>query len=135
MIKYQPLTLGEIIKKMENCELKLRDEDKCVQFDFGTAIPTSLDSWRGIYSELALGYKLTGYDNSDAHWGDKKAKSLIFDLKEAIGKTFMGWKGGHFTMNESTTVWVANPGNSGNTGIVDVFDNEYSIFLITAYCE
>lgn len=32
-------------------------------------------------------------------------------------KEFTGWKGGEFTMDESTPVWVANAGNSGNTGL------------------
>lgn len=50
-------------------------------------------------------------------------------------KEFTGWKGGEFTMDESTPVWVANAGNSGNTGIIDVVDDGWRIILMTAYCE
>lgn len=131
------LTLGQIIEKLEKCGLTHGDknEPKQVDYDFGTAVPTSLDSWRGIYSELALGYRLSGYDNDDDHFAHATAENLLSELKSAIGKEFEGWKGGEFTMDENTPVWVANAGNSGNTGIVDVIDCGWRIILMTAYCE
>lgn len=131
------LTLGEIIERLEKCGLTYgeNDEPKQVDYDFGTAIPTYLDSWRGNYSELALGYKLSGYDNNEEHFAKTTAESLLSELKSAIGKEFTGWKGGEFTMDKSTPVWVANPGNSGNTGIIDVIDDGYRVVLMTAYCE
>lgn len=132
------LSLGELIEKIEECGLiscNGKDEPKTVEYDFGTAIPTTLDSWRGSYSELALGYKLTGYDNNDDHFGKITAEDLLKELQSAIGKEYTGWKGGEFIMDEDTPIWVANPGDSGNTGIVDVMDQGYKIVLITAYCE
>ena len=131
------LTLGQIIEKLEKCGLTHGDknEPKQVDYDFGTAVPTSLDSWRGNYSELALGYKLSGYDNNDEHFTQTTAETLLSELKSAIGKEFTGWKGGEFVMNEDTPVWVANSGNSGNTGIIDVVDDGWRIILMTAYCE
>lgn len=131
------LNLGELIQKLEKCELTWREEKepKNVCFDFGTAIPTTLDSWRGSYDELALGYKLSGYDNNDEHFSKTTAEALLNELKSAIGKEFTGWKGGEFHMNKSTRVWVANPGNAGNTGIVEVVDDGCRIILLTSYCE
>jgi len=134
------LTLGELIEKIKACGLTHGDEQepKLVYYDFGTAIPTDLDSWRGSYDELALGYRLTGYDvnssNGDHH-KECKAEDLLKNLESAIGKTFTGWKGGEFIMNENTPVWVDNPGNTSDTAIVNVFDDGWRIILITARCE
>jgi hypothetical protein len=131
------LTLGQIIEKLEKCGLTHgeKNEPKQVEYDFGTAIPTTLGSWRGSYSELALGYKLSGYDNNDGHFAQTTAETFLSELKSAIGKKFTGWKGGEFTMNKDTPVWVANAGNSGNTGIINVVDDGWRIILMTAYCE
>ena len=38
---------------------------------------------------------------------------LIAICKSAIGKTFEGWKGGSFEMDETTPVWIAERGESG----------------------
>lgn len=130
------LTLGQIIEKLEKCGLTHgeKDEPKQVQYDFGTAIPTTLDSWRGDYSELALGYKLSGYD-SEEHFAETTVETLLSELKSAIGKEFTGWKGGNYIMNEDTPVWVDNRGNAGNTGIIEIVDDRWRIILMTAYCE
>lgn len=127
------LSLGELIEKLDaTIDEK---EDKCVSFDFGTAVPTTLDSWRGSYDELALGYKLTGYDNNEDHFGSITNKALIEELKSAIGKEFTGWKGREFVMDESTPVWVDNAGNSSNTAIVGVLDDGWRVVLITSFTE
>ena len=134
------LSLGELIQKIKSCELTTPQSDsseevhKPVQFDFGTAIPTILDSWRGSYAELALGYELFGYDG-DADWGSMRIDTLLEDLESAVGKTYEGWKGGDYTMDLDTPVWVDNPGNSSNTAIVDVVDEGYQLILITQYQE
>jgi hypothetical protein len=131
------LSLGEIIEKLEKCGLTHGEENepKTVDYDFATAIPTFLDSWRGSYDELALGFKLSGYDNDEEHFAQTKAEDLLSELKSAIGKTFTGWKGGEYKMTKNTPVWVANSGNVNNTGIIDVIDDGYRIILMTAYCE
>jgi hypothetical protein len=133
----QQLSLGQLIEEIEKCGLKreYNGEDKVVHYDFGTAIPTVVDSWRGSYAELALGYCLTGYDNDREHLKEISAKDLLQNLKDAVGKTFTGWKGGDFRMSKETPVWVANPGNGGDTAIVGVLDNGWRLILITAYCE
>lgn len=130
------ISLGQLIEEIEKCGLETNDgEIKDVYFDFGTAIPTDLASWRGSYNELALGYRLCGYDNNNEHFADCKADKLLNHLKESLGKEYTGWKGGDFFMNKNTPIWVANQGNSGNTAIVGVLDDEWRLVLITSYCE
>jgi hypothetical protein len=129
------LSLGELIEKIEKLGLTYNEDEeaKKVYFDFGSAVPTTLDSWRGSYSELALGYKLSGYDNEDEHFANVIAEALLNELKSALNKSFVGWKGGDYTMGENTPVWVANQGNSGDTAIVDVIDDGWRLILITQY--
>lgn len=127
------LTLGELLHTLK--AIPDEDNDKCVTFDFGTAVPTEFDSWRGVYAEIALGYELTGYDATGDVTPDPKLSEFIKKVETAIGSTYTGWKGGDFTMSKHTPVWVANNGNAGNTGIVGVKDNGYSVTLQTWYCE
>jgi hypothetical protein len=129
------LSLGELIKKIQKANI-LRDDGspKSMTFDFGTAIPDSLDSWRGSYCELAVGYSMCER-NSESRAEPMKADKFLVMLKQAIGEDFEGWKGGEFTMDENTPLWVANPGDSGNTAIVGVLDKGWYIVLQTEYCE
>jgi len=136
MKNIEQLTLGNLIGKIEAIEPRDEYNDpKSVQYDFGTAIPTDLDSWRGIYAELALGYKLTGYDDHANSMFQVTVESFLKELKSGIGQTYHGWKGGEFKMDVDTRLWVANRGNSGNTGIYDVLDIGYAVILQTAYFE
>ena len=128
------LSLGELIAEIEKCGTqKDNGEDKEICYDFGTAIPTDLDSYRGSYNELALGYKLTGYDNDAKHLTELKAKDLLQHLKDGIGKKYTGWKGGEYTMSEDTPVWVANSGNAGSTAIVGILNDGWRLIILTAY--
>ena len=130
------LSLGELISEIEKAGIQTDDgDDKDIRYDFGTTIPTCLDSYRGSYDELALGYKLTGYDDSSEP-RSVKAKDLLRELKSAIGKEFTGWKGGEFEMTEQTPVWVANCGDSGSTAIVGVMkEGSYGLIILTRYIE
>jgi hypothetical protein len=127
------LTLGEIIlkiepilKKQEMIKEKYKHE-AAVVFDFEYLYPIDIDSWRGIYRELALGFES----------GDNKMTVVDFYkmIKDCVGKTFTGYKGGDFVMGKNTPVWVANYGNSGNTAVIDIIDNEYEVVIITGYRE
>ena len=135
----EQLTLGELIQKLESIEPTYDHgngpEQKDVDFDFASAVPTNFDSWRGDYSMLALGFRLSGYDNQEEHFAAMKFDKFLEHCKETIGETFTGWKGGEYTMSADTDIWVSNPGNSGSTVIVDVIDKGYKIVLITEYQE
>jgi hypothetical protein len=121
------LTLGELILKTEIIlkDLKGRNEEATVRYDFEYLFPTSIDSWRGSYNELALNYKSEGEEMS--------VSDFLQMLKDCIGKTFTGYKGGEYKMNRLTPVWVANYGRSGNTAVIDVVDAGWFVMLVTGY--
>lgn len=129
MANSDQLTLGEILSKCEAIAKNDRgDKDEpCVQFDFEHLYPTDIDSWRGSYDELSLSFS--------SGFGEMKLSAFIELLTSAVGKEFTGWKGGEYIMNRHTPVWVANPGNSGNTAVVEVVDQGYVVTLMTAYRE
>ena len=122
------LTLGELILKLEPIVKNQKDDDEAtVRYDFEYLFPTSIDSWRGSYGELALNFETQGKE--------MKVSEFLKMLKNCIGKTFTGYKGGDFTMHKGTPIWVANYSHSGNTAIIDVVDNGYVVLLITGYRE
>ncbi len=130
------LTLGELLTKLESIPQSSKKDDydeekfynRRVEFEFEGIYPTGYNSWRGAYKEIALGFS-TEY--RDGLFLDK----FIEETKGAIGKTYGGYKGGDFTMNRHTPVWVANYGNGDHNGIVDVTYDEYTVKLITKICE
>jgi len=125
------LTLGEIIAKLEPIVEKQKaviekyGHEATVQYDFEYLFPTSIDSWRGIYAELALNFESEGTRMT--------VSDFLKMLKDAVGKTYTGYKGGDFTMSRQTPVWVANYGNSGNTAVIGIVDDEHTVIIITAY--
>lgn len=122
------LTLGELILKLEPIVKNQKDgEEATVRYDFEYLFPTSIDSWRGSYNELALNFETQGEE--------MKVSEFLKMLKECIGKTFTGYKGGDFMMHKGTPIWVANYSHSGNTAVIDVVDNGYVVLLITGYRE
>lgn len=117
-----PMTLGQIIDT-----LKRKEPTEEVRFDFVYFRPTTLRSWRGDYSQLSLGY---------AHDSPKTTTvaELLAECEAAVGKTFQGWKGGDYTMNERTRVYVGNSGEGAGTAIVDIIDGTYLV-LVTEYVD
>jgi hypothetical protein len=128
--KSDQLTLGELILKLEPIAAKQTGaKEAIIIYDLGR-FPNKLDSWRGSYDELAL--NIVAYD------GDKqpmKISAFLTMLKDAIGKTFTGYKGGRFVMNKHTPIWVANYGESGETAVIDVAEDSCAVRLITGIRE
>lgn len=125
------LSLGEIILKLE----VIKNKKLPVIFDIKKYHPTGIDSWRGSYCELALGY-------------DSKGKPMSLDkflelLKNTIGKTFTGWKGGDFLMGKTTPVWVANEGECAgirkdgykDTAVMDILEDKKAVIIKTEAIE
>lgn len=87
-----------------------------VIFDFCSAFPTEIDSWRGIYAEVALSFTMD--------WRGGTEPMLVTDfidmLIQTVGRTFTGYKGGEFMMTENTPVWVDNYGECTNTAVIGV---------------
>ena len=114
------LNLGELITRLSECP-----KDSQVVFDFGGLHPTQCDSYRGYYSDLAVGFSGEGPRPSVA--------LVIAMLKSAIGRTFTGWKGGDYRMTKKSLVWVANPGDTSDTVITSVQSHDYGVILHTAW--
>lgn len=112
------MTLGELIKA-----LKQEDAASRVQFDFCDFVPGKLGSYRGYYDQLAFDYSPDG---------DMTVGELLAHCKETVGKTFTGWKGGEYLMDEQTELWVAQPGRSSGTAVADVRGG-WPVVLVTEY--
>lgn len=127
------LTLGGLIDKLteiaadQRCIVERYKSEATIEFDFADLHPTVLESWRGSYEELALDF---------AYEGDAPTiTAFLTMLNEAVGKTFTGWKGGDYVMDRDTPIWVSRPERGSHTAVVDVVDNEYCVYLITAIRE
>jgi hypothetical protein len=125
------LTLGQLIQKVQTIVDKgykcYDGTEPTVRYDFVYFHPTTIGSWRGSYSELALDYK-SGSD-------EMPVSKFLELLKSTVGKTFTGYKGGDFEMDEHTPVWVANYSESGSTAVVDVLDFDSQVVLVTGFRE
>lgn len=105
------MTLGKFIKALEKCSRKAT-----VTLEPFGAIPTCFDSYRGYYSDLALGYVFSEY-SPDV---EITVEQLLKMAKKCIGKTFTGWKGGDFVMDETTPLWISNLGKCSDIVIEEV---------------
>lgn len=87
------MTLGRLISELE----KLPQDDKIEALG-------EPHSYRGYYSDLAF-----GKNSAETTVGE-----LLVMLKtECLGKTFTGYKGGEFFMDEHTPLWIARYGSTG----------------------
>ena len=100
------MRLGELIKAME-----LVPAGNDVVFDFNHHVPGEIDSYCGYYEQLAI---------APAKGTPPKAKDFLASLKECVGKTFTGYRGGEYLMDEDTPTWVADYGNTSSTKISGV---------------
>ncbi len=107
------------------CELE-RSPEAEVQFDFCYTVPTTVNSYRGFYNHLAI-----GWESARSHW--PLASDLANELRSAIGKTFEGYKGGDYYMDEQTPLWVANWGDTGSTAIDRIEVNGSSVIIHTKH--
>jgi hypothetical protein len=119
------MKLGELIVTLESLP-----PDEEVEFDFGYYEPTTLQSWRGDYSQLALGH---GPSRFPQH---VTVKALLDLCLAADGQIMEGWKGGGYLMRRNTAVYVDNPGEYSNTKLIAV-GRQYgsTVILITAKAE
>ena len=156
------LLLGEIILKLE----AVKNKELLLFIDLMDKRPRGIGSWRGSYCELSIQTEDFGSYNTDevehkSPYGDSyKMKSIgcenptvsqwIDVLKEAIGKTFVGYKGGDFLMSKNTPVYLAEYSHSGfkiddkeideenysnykTTYFVDVKEEANKVYLVTAF--
>lgn len=117
------LTIGQLIERLK----QVKDKSAYVRFNFGHMRPKQIESWRGSYSELAIGYSEEGEKES--------VSDFIGRLKKCIGETFCGYKGGNYIMSENTPIWVANHGEAGDTAVFGVSDHNFFVVIETGYCD
>lgn len=95
------LKLGGLIAALERAP-----QEKPVYFDVLNLAPTTFASYRGYYDDLALGF------SGDYSASAPTVAQLLEQCKAAKKETFQGWKGGDYRMDDRSTVWVANRGNT-----------------------
>ena len=118
-----PEYVKNIVEKLESAGFEAFVVGGCVRDLLMDKKPKGIDSWRGIYSELAIqtedfgSYKTEEVE--DTLGGDilYKYKSIgkesptvaewIDVLEEVVGKIFTGYKGGDFVMGRGTPVYLA----------------------------
>ena len=103
------MNLGQFIK-----ELRKYPSDASVTLEPFELYPTSFCSYRGYYPELALGYC------TEVECRSLTVEDLLKEALECVGKTFTGYKGGEFKMDETTPLWVSNYGECSNTKIKEI---------------
>lgn len=91
------LTLGGLVSALGKANGQI-----VVEFDEGGTVG-DLGSYRGYYSDLAL-------EPGDAL---ATAGALLDAAREAVGKTYQGYKGGDYTMDAETPLWMADYGCCG----------------------
>jgi hypothetical protein len=121
------MTIGEVLDA-----LKKAKPDVYVRFDFGGVVPATVDSWRGIYSQAAL-----GFEGGDYAAKPVTAAELTQRLEEAIapGAEFVGWKGGEYRYHRDTPLHIDNRGCCTNTELTRVQVDEWGVMLHTECAE
>lgn len=87
----EQMTLGELIDTIENWPADREITGLC-----------NPHSYRGYYCDLAF-----------EPCEKTTAGELLTACRAAMGRVFTGYKGGDYTMGESTPVWVADYGSCG----------------------
>lgn len=128
---FGPMTLGELIEALESTyKVPLPDyfnstpeKERQIYYDWCDLRPSAtLHSYRGYYDHLAAGIEA---DRSIY------VAEFLKGCREAMGHTFTGYKGGEYTMDAKTPVWVADYSKCPGFGIVGVTCDGYSVTLKT----
>jgi len=90
------MDISEVVDWLEDYQQK--HPDATTKFGW-----TEGGSYRGYYDEFSV-------EPSDS---EVDIETMIGVLCDAIGQTFYGYKGGEYTMNESSEVYYAPYGNTG----------------------
>lgn len=106
-------TLGNLIDELEKYP-----KDWGVYILPFNLIPDEFCSYRGYYQDL----NLTVLTRSEAIAKNKEMTvgQLLKMAKEANGNIFCGYKGGEFTMNRNTPIWVGDDDYSTGVAIAEV---------------
>lgn len=101
------------------------DQSLPIVYGFCALSPTKPDSWRGVYSELALGY------SREPDGPGVTVAEVVQWLTDTYGSAYTGYKGGDFIMGPDTEVWVDNWGQYTRTSIAGITADEYEAVIQT----
>jgi hypothetical protein len=114
--------LGQMIEALKRCK-----PEADVVFDFCGFVPNYVCSYRGLYSQLAIGYRSRNEGCS--------VSQMLCWLEESVGKAFAGYKGGSFVMDADTPLWADEYGHCSSTAIVGVKNMGSLVVIETKYSE
>lgn len=97
------MTLGAVIAALDGADKDM----PVVLSDDTTRGPGKARSYRGYYSDLAFSPERP-----------TTVGAFLEACRSALGKTFEGYKGGDFVMDESTPLWIAPYGESTDRAII-----------------
>ena len=125
---FGPVTLGWLAQELARVDREPMPEyvsvpTRRVLFDWNRLTPRGINSYRGFYDHLAIGFTMSDEP--------RDLSDLAEECQRAIGQTFHGWKGGDYKMREDTPVWVANYGDCASWGISGVRDEGWCAILET----
>jgi hypothetical protein len=119
------LSLGDFIETLSNAP-----HDSLVFLSTSTSSEPSatmpeFNSYRGYYHDIAL-----------EPWnGTLTVEQLLSAANDACGRTFEGYKGGDFTMDADTPLWIANYGSASGIAIRYIDVRGSSVTIITFQTE
>jgi hypothetical protein len=122
-MQIKPMTIGELRLFLSRMEPTAK-----VRYDFVYMFPHLCHSWRGDYSQPAIGFRdiSSGCEQTTVQYVRDCLKSLTED-------EFTGWKGGEYRYDDDAILHVANASESANTVIVNVTINYGEVILHTAF--
>ena len=116
------MTIFEILEKLKNVNPEAR-----VYFDFCNCFPTTVNSWRGIYAEPAIGWSSRRISGDEP----QTVERFVNRLEEAIsGTIFQGYKGGDYTFRGNQELHVDNWGEYSRTSIKEIKIDTF-VLLVT----
>lgn len=121
------ITLGKLLALLTDADDNQPDKKQYVFFDFCSAFPVLMEAYRGTYKEISIRF---GF-----HPEHQPPTLVQFknEVESCIGSTFEGYKGGWFTMNENTPVWVDNYGKCTSTMVTGVSVYGWGVCINTSY--
>lgn len=115
------LTIGETLEKL----YAFNGEEK-ITLTNGKFLDGTFDSYRGYYEDLAIGFS-----------SDDKGFNTVGGLKDVLTKALddgemYGYKGGEYSIMDSTLVWLGNYGTTFEAEmLIDIQKVNGQIFVIT----
>lgn len=109
------VTLGSLIKLISASS---PTGNNLVKFEKG-GYPGMPHSYRGYYSDLSFPTNLEPIT----------APAFLMMLRNTLGNSFEGYKGGEFLMQDDTPLWNASEGCTGEA-IMNVFQDKHGHFIL-----